>query len=550
MADARLRELYDREQIKELKARYWRFVDTEDWEGFRQVLSDDVHVELPGAEPIEGADAFAAFVRSSTEGCWKTHQGHMPELTIEGPTEAHGIWALHDYKEWPSDPHASERRGFKGYGHYREGYRKAGGEWKIAEISLSYIRIDPLYPEPLAGRAASEEPAGGDRSAVEGAGGYRRADGASQPTPDVALLRELLDRAAIKQLKARYFESIDVKDWDALRALLADEATFELIGERSMEGADAFVEFAREALSGARSVHHGHNPQIEMVGAADARASWLLYDYTEFSPDPDTGARRGHEGYGRYEESYRKIDGHWKIATWRAQYSRSDPLPDQAVPDAALGGPDVVRQDQARLERVRAGYDLFGSASPGASGDPAAKPDDVLVQELLDREAISELKARYFRLVDAQDWEGWRELFTDDCRIDLTPEVVIEGGANFVAAVREMTLGAVTAHHGHMGDITIDGPRDAHGTWGLADYLEWPSDPETGERHGVKGYGHERETYRKVDGHWKIARMHLSYLRFDPLPLAPLPERVLGRPAEHLELALASSRTRSVGAQS
>ncbi|MDP9318290.1 MAG: nuclear transport factor 2 family protein, partial [Actinomycetota bacterium] len=145
-----------------------------------------------------------------------------------------------------------------------------------------------------------------------------------------------------------------------------------------------------------------------------------------------------------------------------------------------------------------------------------------------------------------------RELFTEDCRVDLMPGAVIESGESYVAAVREMVVGAVTAHHGHMPIIVIDGPAEAHGTWALADYLEWPSDPETGERRGMKGYGHERETYRKVDGEWKIASMYLSYLRIDPLPAAPLPERVLGGPAAHLEGALAESdaRTRPASARS
>ena len=51
-----------------------------------------------------------------------------------------------------------------------------------------------------------------------------------------------------------------------------------------------------------------------------------------------------------------------------------------------------------------------------------------------------------------------------------------------------------------MPELTIDGPTDAHGAWGLADYLEWPGGPKDGVRHGYRGYGHERETYRKVDG--------------------------------------------------
>ena len=79
MTDARLQELLDRERIKELKARYWRFVDTEDWDSFRQVITDDVRVELPGSDPMVGGDAFAALVREATQGCWKVHHGHMPE---------------------------------------------------------------------------------------------------------------------------------------------------------------------------------------------------------------------------------------------------------------------------------------------------------------------------------------------------------------------------------------------------------------------------------------------------------------------------------------
>jgi hypothetical protein len=47
---------------------------------------------------------------------------------------------------------------------------------------------------------------------------------------------------------------------------------------------------------------------------------------------------------------------------------------------------------------------------------------DALLQELLDREAIKELKARDFRLVDAQDWDAYRALFTDDAmRMDPLP---------------------------------------------------------------------------------------------------------------------------------
>ena len=55
-------------------------------------------------------------------------------------------------------------------------------------------------------------------------------------------------------------------------------------------------------------------------------------------------------------------------------------------------------------------------------------------------------------------------------------------------------------------------------------------DPATGERRGVQGFGYEYELYRKIHGAWKIAGWRLYYIRMDPLPRTPLPDRVLGGP--------------------
>jgi hypothetical protein len=156
------------------------------------------------------------------------------------------------------------------------------------------------------------------------------------------------------------------------------------------------------------------------------------------------------------------------------------------------------------------------------------------LQAIEDREAIKQLKARYFRLVDEKDWEAWRQLFADDAVFDFGDGSVVEGADAFVASVRDMVDGAVgharTVHHGHMPELTVDSPTEAHGSWVLADYLEWEPDPDTGVRRGLRGYGHEHETYRKIGGEWKIAHWRLSYLRMDPLPREPLPEQILAGP--------------------
>jgi hypothetical protein len=166
------------------------------------------------------------------------------------------------------------------------------------------------------------------------------------------------------------------------------------------------------------------------------------------------------------------------------------------------------------------------------------------LQTLIDRWEIRELKARYFRIVDTQDWEAWRELFTDDLKFDFGDGNWQTGGDAFVAAVSGQMDGtggkAQSVHRGHMGELVIDSPTKAHGHWGLADYLQWPS--VRGERSGYRGYGREYEDYRKENGVWKIASWRLAFIRMDPLPRRQLPETMLGGPdelhdAEYLEAA-------------
>jgi len=88
----------DIEDIKQLKARYFRTLDTKDWEGYREVFTDDVVIDTTasGGERINGADAFVEYLGRALAGTTTVHQGHMPEITLTSDTTATGIWALHD----------------------------------------------------------------------------------------------------------------------------------------------------------------------------------------------------------------------------------------------------------------------------------------------------------------------------------------------------------------------------------------------------------------------------------------------------------------------
>jgi hypothetical protein len=145
---------------------------------------------------------------------------------------------------------------------------------------------------------------------------------------DDDLLRRLLDIEEIKQLKARYFRLYDARRWDEFRALLTDDVHVSAEGlETAYDNADDYVRSAieRNPDNAAQSVHHGHMPEIEIKDDGTAVGTWSMFDYVErVTAD---GARLVRQGYGRYDEEYRKENGSWKISSMRLSRSRLDELP-------------------------------------------------------------------------------------------------------------------------------------------------------------------------------------------------------------------------------
>jgi uncharacterized protein (TIGR02246 family) len=128
----------DVEAIRQLKARYFRTMDTKDWDGMRQVFTDDVVVDTSssGGGVVEGADEFLTFLRGVIGDVVTVHHGHMPEIEITSATTATGIWAMEDMLRWPSGAE------MHGYGHYHETYEKMDGQWRIKSTTLTRLRVD------------------------------------------------------------------------------------------------------------------------------------------------------------------------------------------------------------------------------------------------------------------------------------------------------------------------------------------------------------------------------------------------------------------------
>ena len=133
----------DIEAIRQLKARYFRLMDTKDWDGMRHVFAPDVHIDMEaeGGGVHDGVDTFMAMLVPTLAEITTVHHGHMPEIHLTSATTATGIWAMEDMLRWPDGTE------MHGYGHYHETYVKADGAWRIATSTLTRLRTDFRTPD-------------------------------------------------------------------------------------------------------------------------------------------------------------------------------------------------------------------------------------------------------------------------------------------------------------------------------------------------------------------------------------------------------------------
>ena len=170
----------DIEAIKQLKARYFRTMDTKVWAAMRDVFADDVVVDTSssGGGVVTGGDEFIAFLAPTLQDVVTVHHGHMPEITVTSATTAAGIWSMEDMLRFPD---GSE---LHGYGHYHETYEKTGGAWRIKTLTLTRLRLDfttevgqSARNGPYTGCRGADAPRGRRRSATLGAPAVRTQGG-------------------------------------------------------------------------------------------------------------------------------------------------------------------------------------------------------------------------------------------------------------------------------------------------------------------------------------------------------------------------------------
>jgi hypothetical protein len=123
----------------------------------------------------------------------------------------------------------------------------------------------------------------------------------------------------IKQLKYRYFRSLDLKDWDTFGDTLTADVRARY-GTKAMASAvhydtrEEVVDFMATNLPPAViTTHVASHPEIDVEGDR-ATASWVFED-TVIATAPAGGAGVLIRGSGYYRDEYRReADGRWRIS--------------------------------------------------------------------------------------------------------------------------------------------------------------------------------------------------------------------------------------------
>lgn len=135
------------EQIKQLKARYFRGVDTCNLELLRSILSPYVKVRFDSPTyqfELNGIEEAIEFYRTSfTNRRFGMHNGHTPEIAVNGD-EATGLWYLNDVFI-----NLDEQTLLNGSAIYEDCYVKLEGEWRILRTGYKRLleMIGPLDPQ-------------------------------------------------------------------------------------------------------------------------------------------------------------------------------------------------------------------------------------------------------------------------------------------------------------------------------------------------------------------------------------------------------------------
>ena len=156
------------------------------------------------------------------------------------------------------------------------------------------------------------------------------------------------------------------------------------------------------------------------------------------------------------------------------------------------------------------------------------------IEELGVIEAVSGLKARYFRLMDLKQWDDWEALYIDEAVMDVSGEAAAMAQLGFPSPppdaepliwhsagkirrnVSAALEGITSVHHGHMPEVEFVSPERVAVIWAMQDIIRYPVGAPTPVP-SFNGYGHYHDVYVKRGGQWRIESVKLVRLTLIPV---------------------------------
>ncbi|WP_195854304.1 nuclear transport factor 2 family protein [Aerococcus tenax] len=140
------------EEIKQCKARYWRAIDSKDFDLLQTVFADDVTFDtsLVAHDPIKGQHPLIPQKTTPSTSCEEiiqnakrlmgknvqsAHMGHIPEIEITSENTAHAYFPFEDRVV------NLGVSAFIGYGYYDDYFEKIDGQWKVKDSKVYRYRV-------------------------------------------------------------------------------------------------------------------------------------------------------------------------------------------------------------------------------------------------------------------------------------------------------------------------------------------------------------------------------------------------------------------------
>lgn len=132
---------------------------------------------------------------------------------------------------------------------------------------------------------------------------------------------ELIAFYELTQAKAGYCRTLDTRDWNGLAELMTPDIEFGMSDGQSepemIIGRDETLALLKSLVSGAKTVHQVHAPEIDL-NDNEAAVIWAVQDRAAY--DNGTSVT----GYGYYTERWVRQADQWKLASVRLTHLLTD----------------------------------------------------------------------------------------------------------------------------------------------------------------------------------------------------------------------------------